>query len=138
MKLTLDEVRSLLASVPEPPWFAADDEANECGPHKQSGLALVDTGRSEDWPIARLCHWPVARFIAASPSIARLAIEQGEEIKRLREALGGMTTLLLQGAYGEAEDMAQALDLNLIYPPKESSDPRQSERIDEEDLGDSY
>lgn len=49
---------------PEGPYYVAADDALDCPPHANSGLALVDTGRSGDWPIARLCEWHTARRIA--------------------------------------------------------------------------
>jgi hypothetical protein len=51
------------------PWYVGDDVANDCPDHKNSGLALVDTGRMNDWPIARLCYWNNARLIAAAPDL---------------------------------------------------------------------
>lgn len=57
-------IRELDAKFPDGPYFVSGDEAEDCPDHANSGLALVDTGRSSDWPIARLCEWPQARFIA--------------------------------------------------------------------------
>lgn len=62
----MEEIEARITKLPEGPWFAAFDRAKECGPHRDSGLALVDTGRESDWPIARLCEWHAAKFIAAS------------------------------------------------------------------------
>ena len=55
-----------LRKLPEPPWYVAGDDAPDT-PHCKSGLALVDTGRTSDWSIARLCEWNTAEFIASSP-----------------------------------------------------------------------
>lgn len=63
----VNEIRERLTKAPERPWFVGHDDAEECGPHKNSGLALVDTGRESDWPIARLCEWPTAEFIKNAP-----------------------------------------------------------------------
>ena len=60
------EIEALSAKVPDGPWFAATDDADDVPDHRRSGLALVDTGRSGDWWIARLCEWHIANFIAAS------------------------------------------------------------------------
>lgn len=65
-----------LEEIPAPPWFAAEDRAEDCPAHKNSGLALVDTGRSGDWPIARLCEWQTAEFIAKSPERIRALLDQ--------------------------------------------------------------
>jgi hypothetical protein len=85
----IDEIRKRRAKVPEPPWFVSFDDAKERGPHRDSGLALVDTGRESDWPIARLCEWPQAEFIAHAPTdIDTLfaALEEAQErIATLRE-----------------------------------------------------
>ena len=66
-KSIVDEIEAVIKTVPEGPWFAAADEAEDSPPHKNSGLALVDTGRTSDWPIARLCEWNTAKYIAAVP-----------------------------------------------------------------------
>lgn len=77
--IDLGRVVHRLMTLPEWPWFHGGDESNDCPDHKGSGLALVDTGRSEDWPIARLCEWPTAAFIASAPVlVARLAVERIE------------------------------------------------------------
>jgi len=76
----LKEIVDALLSISEWPWFVAGDEAEDCPPHKDSGLALVDTGRTADWPIARLCEWNTAKFIASSPVwLAQLVIGWVEE-----------------------------------------------------------
>jgi hypothetical protein len=51
------------------PWYVGDDAAPDCPDHHNSGLALVDTGRSGDWPIARLCEWNNVNLIAAAPEL---------------------------------------------------------------------
>lgn len=60
------EIEALAAKVPDGPWFTANDDADDVPEHRRSGLALVETGRSADWWIARLCEWHTARFIAES------------------------------------------------------------------------
>lgn len=60
------EIAALSAKVPDGPWFTATDDAVDVPDHRRSGLALVETGRSADWWIARLCEWHIANFIAAS------------------------------------------------------------------------
>ena len=71
----IEEIEKELKEISEAPWFAAGDCADDCPPHKNSGLALVDTGRSSDWPIARLCHWDVAVFIAKAPERIAALVE---------------------------------------------------------------
>lgn len=63
----LAEIRKRLETIPEGPYFVNFDEA-EAGEHTKSGLAVVDTGREFEWPIARLCEWPCAEFIANAPT----------------------------------------------------------------------
>lgn len=60
------EIEALSAKVPDGPWFTASDDADDVPGHRRSGLALVETGRSADWWIARLCEWHIAQFIADS------------------------------------------------------------------------
>jgi hypothetical protein len=81
MTYTKESIEQLLAKVPEDPWFVDADVAEECGPHRHSGLALVDTGRESDWPIARLCEWHTAKFIAAAPSIVRELLAENETLR---------------------------------------------------------
>lgn len=59
-----DTLEALLKEAAEGPVFVAHDDANDCPPHKNSGLAKIDTGRYSDWPIARLQEWPEARLVA--------------------------------------------------------------------------
>jgi hypothetical protein len=65
------------------PYFVASDDAHDSPDHKDSGLALVETGRSDDWWVARLCEWPTATFIAAFDPTT--CLELLEEVERLRE-----------------------------------------------------
>lgn len=51
------------------PYYVSADDAADCSDHKNSGLAMVDTGRMNEWPIARLCEWHNARLIAAAPEM---------------------------------------------------------------------
>lgn len=62
----LNAIESRARAATAGPYFVSADEATDCPDHEGSGLAMVDTGRNEDWPIARLCEWPQARFIAAA------------------------------------------------------------------------
>ena len=57
------------------PWFVADDDAKDCSSHTNSGLALVDTGRESDWPIARLMEWDNAPLIVHARNGYRAALE---------------------------------------------------------------
>lgn len=68
-------------SIPGP-YFVASDDAHDTPDHKDSGLALVETGRSDDWWVARLCEWPTAKFIAAFDPTT--CLELLEEVERLR------------------------------------------------------
>jgi hypothetical protein len=86
---TTEQIAELLDKVPEPPWFVDSDEAKECGPHSYSGLALVDTGRTSEWPIARLCEWPTANFIAAAPEIVRQLLAENAELRQIIAGLSG-------------------------------------------------
>lgn len=61
----LDEIEQRANKAIEGPWFTAGDDL-EAGPHTNSGLALIETGRNEDWWPARLCEWPTAEFIASA------------------------------------------------------------------------
>jgi len=77
---TLEE---LLTKCTPGPYFVAHDsgqKAKDFLAHSGSGLAIVDTGRSEDWPIARFCEWPSAELIArCNPETLALVIETLED-----------------------------------------------------------
>jgi hypothetical protein len=63
--MNLDEIEAIAKAATPGPYFIGDDTATDAKPHANSGLALVDTGRDSDWPIARLCEWNSANHIAA-------------------------------------------------------------------------
>lgn len=85
------ELTELLAKIPEGPYFAGFDDGGDCPNHANSGLAVVDTGRESDWPIARHCHWPVAKWIVLSrvalPALLGILAEKDAEIERLKQQL---------------------------------------------------
>lgn len=74
------EARKTPELVPDLPWFVSHDEAQDCRPHTNSGLAKIDTGRESDWPVARLLEWPTAYFIVRACNNAQ----------RLADALDGL------------------------------------------------
>lgn len=47
------------------PYFVAADDAEDCPDHANSGLAMIDTGRDSDWPVARLMEWDMAARVHA-------------------------------------------------------------------------
>lgn len=53
----------------EGPWFISGDDAEDTAHHAHSGLAMIDTGRVSDWPIARLCEWNNVYLLAAAPDL---------------------------------------------------------------------
>ena len=92
--LDLDALERLHKEAPEGPYYVGDDDAEDCPPHRKSGLAMVDTGRVSDWPIARLCEWNTARLIAFGlPALPEL-IEAARERDRLRERVAELETQL--------------------------------------------
>jgi hypothetical protein len=96
----LAELEALAREAPEGPWFAAEDDASDAPPHRKSGLALVDTGRQEDWPIARLTEWHTAKYIAAcSPEVILALIAR---VRDLEEAC--------YEADGKISDLVQTID----------------------------
>lgn len=75
------ELRRLAEAATAGPWFTGADDAKDCAPHRDSGLATVDTGRASDWPVARLCEWPTARYIAAcSPDVILALLDELEPV----------------------------------------------------------
>ena len=69
------------------PWFVVADNAPDCPDHANSGLAMVDTGRDGDWPVARLCEWQNAEAIAQLPELEAKCKRLEAENAKLREAL---------------------------------------------------
>jgi len=81
----LNEKLQLCEKAPQGPYFVGFDDAHDAPDHENSGLAMVDTGRADDWPIARLCEWNAARFIAAFDPTT--CAELVREVLRLRQAM---------------------------------------------------
>lgn len=92
----ISEIEALSAKVPDGPWFAAADDADDVPDHRRSGLALVDTGRSADWWIARLCEWHIARFIAESKTnvdaLCQTVRAERERLAAMREKFSVSST----------------------------------------------
>ncbi len=94
------------------PWFAIPDTAPDCPDHANSGLAQVDTGRGEDWPIARLCEWHNAEAIAKLPELEAKCNHLEADNAELRRALALVNHALsvlshygtLEGYQGNLED----------------------------------
>jgi hypothetical protein len=87
----------------EGPYYVSADDAHDCPPHRDSGLAMVDTGRANDWPIARLCEWHNAEFIA------RACNAHGDLLAALRGLLEcTIRDRTLHGQAAKARELAQA------------------------------
>ena len=84
VKQIVEEARVAFKAATEGPYFVGCDEAHDCEPHRESGLAMVDTGRESDWPIARLCEWKSARSIAAIHNAFPHLLAAYDERERLR------------------------------------------------------
>lgn len=72
-------------AIPGPYFVSHDDKdpGEDYHAHIGSGLAVVDTGRSGDWPVARFCEWPTAQLIArCSPDTMKAVYEQLVKSKR--------------------------------------------------------
>lgn len=88
-QLTLDGLLALAEKATPGPYYVALDDAEECGPHANSGLSLVDTGRDGDWPIARLCETSSANLIAAlSPEVVAALVRAVRTADAMYEARG--------------------------------------------------
>ena len=99
----LADLDALQTRAIEPPYFVASDSADDCPEHRNSGLALVDTGRSADWPVARLCEWHTANFIAEiANAYPRLVKELRERIEREQEAMGALDPSMPQSGLVDA------------------------------------
>ena len=86
---TLSDIKRLkeLAGKATPgPYFLADDLA-EGTPHAHSGLALIDTGRAEDWTVASLMEWNTAAYLHALLEAAPALLAAYEDAERLRYLL---------------------------------------------------
>lgn len=98
---------ALAAELPGGPWFLGSDSGHASA-HDDSGLALVETGRAEDFSVARLCEWGMARYIAAcDPDTIRALLAAADEAERLREALQELVTLKGMHDAGRAADMVE-------------------------------
>jgi Protein of unknown function (DUF551). len=83
-------IESLAEKATPGPYFISGDDAADTTAHRNSGLALIDTGRNEDWPVLRLGEWPTTRFIAellnAWPEIRKLLLEKSSATARAEAA----------------------------------------------------
>lgn len=97
-------LRELHAKAIQGPYFVSVDDADDCPDHQNSGLAMIDTGRQHDWPVARLCEWPTAKYIAAAGDALPTLLDEADaleaEVARLREILS--RALALKGGWREA------------------------------------
>jgi hypothetical protein len=64
LKDRIAQLDALSARATQGPYFIANDRARDAPAHRDSGLALIDTGRDGDWPVLRLGEWPTTHFIA--------------------------------------------------------------------------
>lgn len=51
------------------PYYAGDDTGTDCPNHAGGGLAIIDTGRESDWPIARHVEWNNVPLLTAAPAL---------------------------------------------------------------------
>ena len=51
------------------PYFAGDDTGNDCPNHAGGGLAVINTDRADDWPIARHVKWNNVPLLKAAPKL---------------------------------------------------------------------
>ena len=61
----IERIDALAKKATPGPYFVASDDADDTTVHKDSGLAMIDTGRCGDWPVLRLGEWPTTEFVAA-------------------------------------------------------------------------
>jgi hypothetical protein len=93
---TLSELIELDEKATEGEYFVGTDDAQDTIPHKNSGLALIDNGTQSDWPVARLCEWPTAQYLAALVnwfrSEGRALAEDGERLRYVEREHGSIET----------------------------------------------
>lgn len=86
---TIYKLLVLLKRVPEGPYYYGPDDAEDCPPHAGSGLSMVDSGRTSEWPAARLCEAPMAKLIAeALTALPSILAELQSRRSLLREEVG--------------------------------------------------
>lgn len=74
----LAELEGLRVKATQGPFFLGDDVADGT-PHANSGLALIDTGRAEDWTVASLMEWPTAAYVTQLLNLAPELIKRAKE-----------------------------------------------------------
>lgn len=98
-------LRELCGAATTGPYFVSHDdkEMDDGGyrAHVASGLAIIDTGRVGDWPIARFCEWPQAELIARlSPEVVMKTYEALIELRSIIdpmfESCAGLKTFNLE------------------------------------------
>ena len=71
-------IKELIAKAAPGPYFVSRTErsVDTFLAHKNGGLALVDTGREEDWPITYFSEWPQAEYTARlTPEVMSKVVE---------------------------------------------------------------
>ena len=112
----MTKMRELAQKATPGPWTTLNDSALDTLDHRYSGLALVETGRQSNWPIARLCEWSNAYFIAACSPERILAYEDCVEALRLFDSHASdclslhYDTSACDCGYAEARAALAALD----------------------------
>lgn len=88
------EIRALKEGAIPGPYVVRSDHAEDCGPHANSGLALIETlalrvsSRFHYWPVLRLGTWPTTEYIAALLNAAPALLDAAEQNERLKQAIG--------------------------------------------------
>ena len=96
----LAELEGLLEKATQGPFFLADDTA-EFTPHAHSGLALIETGRSEDWTVASLMEWPTAAYVTQLLNLAPELIKRAKERDEGWQAFHTLRTQVAEGKFGD-------------------------------------
>jgi len=88
LRVIAKRLNALAEKATQGPYFVDVDPAQDTTEHRNSGLALIDTGRQSDWPVLRLGEWPTTEFVAALlnawPNIFAALTEAAQDIERLQ------------------------------------------------------
>lgn len=85
------KIEKYLLAATERPFFLGDDEAEDAPAHTNSGLALIDTGRTADFTIARLMEWNNAQLFVALANSADALVALVNAINAYAEAKKELT-----------------------------------------------
>lgn len=111
--MTPSELQAMHEKATKGPVYVIFDEATDTKDHAHSGLAMIDTGRSMDWPIARLCEWPTAHLVAYLYNSVPDLLDMMRRLEAVELTMANIhhnaTKLLAHCSLGQAQEFVEVV-----------------------------